>query len=419
MEAPKSRGTVVAGAAPPPASELEAYRFALDQSAIVAITDRRGKITYANRQFCEISKYPLEELIGRDHRIINSGFHDRAFMEDLWTTIKSGRVWAGDIRNRAKDSSFYWVATTIVPFLGDDGRPYQYIAIRSDITERKLAEAALERTIREVAIAKERERQRAQALKEAHDRLEEANRRIRKEQEKVIQAEKLSSIGLLASGVAHEINNPLSGVMGCLKALRTGSVPEARKAQYFDTADDGLQRIQQTVRSLLDYARQTPPQRSSVDVKEVVEASVRLAEPAMHKKRIGIDIEVPAGRVLLTDRRQLMQALINILLNAIAASPEGGEIVVRSLCEGSRVGFQIMDRGPGMTQEVKRRACDPFYTTKEEGEGTGLGLAVTLSIAQANGGDLELKNRAGGGAEVNLWLQDASEEGNDDENPGG
>ncbi|WP_440115543.1 PAS domain-containing sensor histidine kinase [Paenibacillus sp. QZ-Y1] len=147
--------------------QLSDLKFALDESSIVALTDRKGKIQYVNDKFCEISQYTREELIGQDHRIINSGYHGKTFMNSLWETISSGRVWNGEIRNRAKDGSHYWVNTTIVPFLDNDSEPYQYLAVRSEVTKLKQVESELQTMMTQVMNIQEEERRRIS--RELHD----------------------------------------------------------------------------------------------------------------------------------------------------------------------------------------------------------------------------------------------------------
>jgi PAS domain S-box-containing protein len=385
--------------------QLEVYRVALDASAIVAVTDRRGRITYVNDRFCDISKYERSELLGRDHRILNSGYHSKEFFKNLWRTISRGQIWRGDIRNRASDGSFYWVATTIVPVLDEMGTPQEYIAIRSEVTERKLAEASLERTVRELALAREQDKQHAEELERAMKQLEAANHQIREEHAKLVQAEKLSSIGFLSAGVAHEINNPLAGVMACVKALRGSRLKPERRQAYFDTVEEGLERIQHTVRGMLDYARQKPADPKNYFAGDLIERCWKLVQPMARKKDVRLDIDPEVSLLKLrVDKGQAMQAIMNLLLNAVQASPDGQPIHVASDVDGEFGVLRVRDHGSGMPEEVAARATDPFFSTKPEGEGTGLGLAVTLSVANAHGGSIAFESEPGEGTTAVLAL---------------
>ena len=202
---------------------LDEIRYALDQAAIVAATDHRGIITYVNDKFCDISKYSRQELLGADHRIINSGYHPKEFMRGLWRTIARGQVWRGEIRNRAKDGSFYWVDTTIVPFLDGAGKPRQYLAIRSDITARKQAEAQL----------------REQAA--------------------------LTNLGQLTAIVAHEVRNPLAGLRASLQILEQRCA-DGRDRDIIAAMVQRIDDLNAKVEDLLLYARPKRPRLQAVDI---------------------------------------------------------------------------------------------------------------------------------------------------------
>ena len=220
---------------------LDELRYALDQAAIVATTDQRGIITYVNDKFCEISKYSRDELLGQDHRIINSGYHPKEFMRDLWRTIASGRVWRGEIRNRAKDGSFYWVDTTIVPYLDGRGKPRQYLAIRSDITARKQAEAQLR------------------------------------------QQSALTHLGQLAAVVAHEVRNPLAGLRASLQIL-DGRLAQPDNREIIAAMIQRIDGLNEKVEDLLLYARPKAPRLHAVDLGALAARRGR-QRPGGHRKR--------------------------------------------------------------------------------------------------------------------------------------
>jgi len=220
--------------------ELSDVKAARDEHAIVAITDPSGKITYVNDKFCAISKYAREELLGQDHRIINSGYHPKASIANIWKTIANGRVWKGEIKNQAKDGSFYWVDTTIVPYLNENGKPELYIAIRADITERKKAEEALHNAQHKLqghaATLEQTFAQRTSELRE-----------------------KMGELEAFSYSVSHDMRQPLRSMQGYARLLIDGYLdklgPEPRK--YLERIKSSANRLDRLIQDVLTYSRAT------------------------------------------------------------------------------------------------------------------------------------------------------------------
>ncbi len=360
----------------------------LDHAVDPIITiDEQGVIQSFNRAAERVFGWKASELLGKNVSALmdapDAELHDgyiRRYLDGAPAKIIGiGR----EVRGRRKDGTLFPLHLGVSEIREPSGARL-FAGICQDLTERKRVEEALRR---------------------AHTELQEANDRVLEEQAKQFRAEKLSSIGLLASGMAHEINNPLMGIISCVKALREGMVSAERREDYFEAVRDGLERIQLTVRSVLDYARQRAPAPESVAPIELIEACLRLLAPAIRKKDLAVDTRVPDADLMLhADRSQLMQALTNLLLNAIYALPAHGHITVSAERVGQRIGLTVADDGPGIPAEVAKKVCDPFFTTKPIGEGTGLGLAVTLEIARAHRGDLEIHSQPGEGTRVTLWV---------------
>jgi len=358
--------------------ELEAFKRALDEHAIVAVTDARGRITYVNDKFCAISKYEREELLGQDHRIINSRHHPKSFFANLWATILSGRVWKGEIRNRAKDGSYYWVDTTIVPFLGSDGKPVQFVAIRADITERKLAEESLR------------------------------------------QSQKLESLGVLAGGIAHDFNNLLTSILGNCNLAAMGLPEESAVQPYLDQIEKASLRAADLVRQMLAYAGKSRLAIGKVDLNWMLLGMKPLMEASVFQSA-DVRFELaPALPEILGDPIQLQQIVMNLLTNAWEAIGEGGHgtITVRTGEEevavqespkpaipvrpGRHVVLEVADTGCGMAPDVLARIFDPFFSTKFMGR--GLGLSALMGILRGHGGSVRISSEPGQGSCFRLLL---------------
>lgn len=364
--------------------ELADIKFALDQSTIVAITDPRGIINYVNDEFCRISKYSREELLGQDHRIINSAYHSKEFIRDLWTAIASGQVWKGELRNRAKDGSIYWVNTTIVPSLNSEGKPYQYVAIRHDITQRKLAEE--------------------QVLQQAAE---------------LQRAAQFSIVGELAAGLAHEIKNPLAGIQGAVDILIRRRDKNDPEREALEGMRHEVERIDNTVRALLDRARPRLASIKSTSLTDIVGRAVNLARgqvanAAVRGFSVSIDFEPPTDPVTIpVDPGQIEDAVLNLIINAIESTESDGQVRIRVArsqeAQDTRteepedeVTVEVSDNGRGINEEDLRRIFSPFFTTTPGG--TGLGLPAVRRIVQAHGGRVDVSSSPGKGSTFTIHL---------------
>ncbi len=354
--------------------EVNDLKTAMDAHAIVAITDASGVITYANDRFCSISGYPREELIGHTHRILNSGTHPRQFFAELWKTIGAGRIWHGEICNRTKAGELYWVDATIVPFLGEDGRPVQYIAIRTDITERKHLEERL-------AVARD----------------------------EALEASRLKSEFLAT--MSHEIRTPMNAIIGMASLLSDGrlEVEQADMVRVITSAAESLLTI---INDILDFSRiesgQLRLDLADFDLDSVLEEVVALLAPRAHEKglELSYEFEPAPDCLLLGDAGRVRQVVMNLVGNAVKFTDTGEVAVAASVLrqdgERLRIRLTVRDTGVGIPPEARERLFNPFAqvdaTATRRFGGTGLGLAITRQLVARMGGEVGFESEPGHGS---------------------
>jgi PAS domain S-box-containing protein len=340
--------------------ENQDIKFALDQSSIVAFTDGNGIITSVNDKFCEMSKYNHEEIIGENHRILNSGFHSKEFFSNLWKTIIAGQVWKGEIRNKAKDGTLYWVDTTIVPFIDEQGKPYQFLAIRNDITERKQAQEVLHRQ------------------------------------------DKLAAVGQLAAGVAHEIRNPLTSMKGYTEFLQLDE-KDPERLEFLTIILDEIERVNMIVEDFMVLAKPKVVELEEKNVVPVIKNVLSLLEFEARKKKVCLQLDCDEQIIQIEcDENRLKQVFLNFIKNGIEAMPNGGDLYVRTHIKDHNVQISIQDTGVGIPEDKLKKLGEPFFTTKKNGN--GLGLMVSFKIIESHNGKVFIESEPNKGTTFNIFL---------------
>jgi len=358
--------------------ELADIKFALDESSIVAITDQTGKINYVNDKFCEISGYSRGELLGQDHRIINSGFHPKEFIRQIWTTIANGKVWHGELKNRAKDGTFYWVDTTIVPFLDENGKPYQYVAIRNDITTRKRAE---------------------NIVLELNETLE------RKVNERTLELNALNrELEAFSYSVSHDLRAPLRAIDGFSLALieDCADALDVEGRNYLERVRAATQKMSRLIDDLLSLSRMSRGEfkLEKINVSQIVEEICAHLLENQAKRSIQLIIEKDVYAI--ADERMLRIALENLLENAwkFTSKKECAEIEFGFTSENSGQRYFIRDNGAGFDMAYKDKLFGAFQRlhSSQEFEGTGIGLATVQRIINRHNGSISAESVVGEGS---------------------
>ncbi|QLH07694.1 ATP-binding protein [Nitrosopumilus ureiphilus] len=317
-------------------------RKALDESSIVSIIDKNGKITYANDKFCKVSKYSKEELIGNRQDILRSNkIHPPSFYADLWRVISKGKIWHGEICNTAKDGTLFWNDTTVIPFLDKDGKISEYVSVRNDITEQKNLT------------------------------------------QKLIHAERFSAIGELSSRMSHDIRNPLSIIQSEFELLKRKNILDEKQVERVTSA---VSRITHQLNDVLDYLRDTPLESKRFNLSDLLSRVLTsLYVPS------GVKINTSGDEIfMIGDESKMNIVMINLIFNAIQAVEEGGEIDVSLSKTNKEVIIQVKDSGTGIFIKPLEKIFDPLMTSKQKG--TGLGLASVKNIITQHNGIISVKN---------------------------
>lgn len=340
--------------------------------SIVAVTDPEGTITYANKKFCELSKYTEDELLGQNHRILKSDEHSDEFFTKMWDTISSGKVWEGEIKNRAKDGSFYWLKSTIIPVNDSNGNIQNFVAIRTDITKEKEIQTKL----------LEMEEQ---LVKQNEDLIS----KVESKSNDLVKSERLATIGTMASRVAHDLKNPLT-IMHTYAEMLTPEILsklESKDKEKWFRMQNSIFDMNRIIEDVLDFARTTEIKKKPTSFLSVLKLAMNHV-----KSSYGITINLPEKDFTIScDPRKIEGVLSNIINNAVQALDGQGEIDVEVSSDSEFLTIQIKDSGSGISEDNLGKIFEPMFTTKTTG--TGLGLVICKSIIEQHGGTISVSNK--------------------------
>lgn len=376
--------------------ELRTQKSAMDEHSIVSITDTEGRITYANQKFLDATEYGIEELLGQTHSIVKSDYHDDQFFKNMWEVISSGSVWHGEIKNRSKSGKDLWVNTTIVPFMDESGEPYEYVAIRTDVTQQKLIEKELE--------------EKAHSLKNMTDHLEDMVKQRTLELEQAnIQLRHLNRIkSEFVSVVSHELRTPLTSIKSFAEIMRDDieELDVASQKRFLSIINEESERLGRLISDLLDLQKMDSGKMTwkseSEDLVELLRRTIEIFSQTYRDKGLYLEFFSGVSSVPVTvDVDRIKQVFTNILSNALKFTDHGGVKV--TLSKGSNnVSISFVDTGVGIPESELDKIFESFHQvdgseTRKIG-GSGLGLAICKEILEYYGGSISVTSVVGKGS---------------------
>ena len=347
-------------------NELYHYKKALDRSALLSVTDLKGILLDVNQKFCEISKFSADELIGKNHNIVNSGYHPAVFFQRLYSTARQGKVWRGEICNRAKNGNLFWVDISVVPVMNEDNVPERFMAIAYPITDRKAAEIKSEKVQQE-----------------------------------------LMTFMYKAS---HNLRGPVATMSGLLSVARN-EVKEESSLNYIDLLNERIKHLEFTLGELIDITKikQEELVIDKISFQSLLSEVLDEFTDEIEEYRIKVETQVECPPEFRCDPKLVKSLFYYLIDNSIKFRNNEQpfiSIIVRNQPDGD-VLISISDNGPGIDESIRSRIYEMYFRGSDKSTGSGLGLYIVSSIIDRLGGYIHLQSKPGKGATFTILLPDS------------
>ncbi|MCM0607162.1 MAG: PAS domain S-box protein [Xanthomonadaceae bacterium] len=348
------------------------FRCVEDSGEAIMISDTQGTLVYVNPAWCKAYGYTKEEAIGSSPKLLHSGHQPQEFYQEMWRKILNPSVgtWKGELVNKAKDGTLVPVQLTITPFKDDDQQIAGFMGIAANMSYQKELET------------------------------------------KITHQDRLASIGLLASGLAHEVGTPLGVIRGRAEFLMM-QTDNPTMTKNLELITSQIDRISKLIRSLLSISRSVSELNiQTLNLHSVAEEIIDLVGQNLKEDSVQITMEIAENIMIKADHARLQQVFLNLIVNSIYAIKKDIEqgkkrphfLKISALQTGSQVDIRIQDSGCGISPENMKKLFKPFFTTKDVGEGTGLGLAIVAQLMREMGGKISVESKLNEGTTFTLGI---------------